>query len=302
LPITHHPLSRLFAFSPFRFFIMIELAPDHKFGLSIATPVLPAAGTFGYGEAYRDLVDYRDLGALVTNPVSLRPRGAANPPRLAVRGETLLVHTGHPNPGLSAILRQYRELWERLGLPVILHVLASSPAEMAAVADKLAGEPTLHGIELGLDEHTSVEKALALLRALRLNSDLPVIVRLPFSEVAALAGPLAEAGVDALTLTAPPRGLLPLLEDADEGPLAFMRGRLYGPALLPLLLHELSHWAPRLSVPVIACGGIGSLEDARACLALGAVAVQLDASIWRQPELLHHIARELPHDSGNVPR
>ena len=61
LPITHHPSPafspfRFFAFSLFRFFIMIELAPDHKFGLSIATPVLPAAGTFGYGEAYRDLV------------------------------------------------------------------------------------------------------------------------------------------------------------------------------------------------------------------------------------------------------
>lgn len=275
---------------------MIELAPNHKFGLPIATPVLPAAGAFGYGGEYRDLVDYSGLGALVTNPVSLRPRRAANPPRMAVRGEHLLIHTGHPNPGLPAVLRQNRELWERLGLPVILHILAASPAEMAEMADRLAGEAVIHGIELGLDEHTSAEKALALLRSIRLNSDLPVIVRVPFSGVATLVQPLAEAGADALTLTSPPRGLLPHYDDDEDAAAALMRGRLYGPALLPLLLHQLHHWIPRLPVPVIACGGITSVEDARACLALGAVAVQLDAALWRQPELATYIAKELTND------
>ncbi|MBN1921263.1 MAG: hypothetical protein JW892_08470 [Anaerolineae bacterium] len=279
---------------------MIELAPNHKFGLPIATPVLPAAGVFGYGDAYRDLVDYRCLGALVTHPVSLHPRRAAYPPRIAVRGEHLLIHTGHPNPGLSAILRQYRDLWERLGVPVILHVLAGTSAEMAEVMDKLSGETAIQGIELGLDEHTSVEKALALLRSICLNSDLPVIVRVPFVGVSALASPLAEAGADALTLTSPPRGLLPLSEASDDEPLPLMRGRLYGPAVFPLLLQQLSYWIPRLPVPVIACGGITSIADARACLALGAVAVQLDAVVWRHPDLLATIAKELANDSDNA--
>lgn len=279
---------------------MIELAPNHKFGLPIATPVMPAAGAFGYGDEYHDLVDYRCLGALVTHPISLHPRRAAHPPRIILRGETLLIHTGHPNPGLNAILRQFRELWARLGLPVILHVLAANPAEMVEVVDKLAGETAIHGIELGLDEHTSVEKALALLRSIRLNSDFPVIVRLPFSGVATLAQPLAEAGVDALTLTSPPRGALPLPEASGDGSPPLMRGRLYGPALFPLLLHQLHTWLPRLPVPVIACGGISSTADARACLALGASAVQLDAVVWRHPNLLATIAKELAYDAGNT--
>ena len=75
----------------------IELAPRHKQGLPIPSPVMPAAGTFGYGPEYRDLMAYKAaddadkaadnadkaaddadkaandahlLGAIVTNPVS----------------------------------------------------------------------------------------------------------------------------------------------------------------------------------------------------------------------------------------
>lgn len=288
---------RLFALSLYR---MIELAPHHKFGLTIATPVMPAAGVFGFGSEYHELVDYSALGALVTNPVSLRPRRIANPPRLAVRGDQLLIHTGHPNPGLRVVLRQHRELWERLGLPVILHLIATTPAEAATAADILAGEAILHGIELGLDEHTPVEKALALLQSLRRHNDLPILVRLPFQDIPALAEPLVEAGVDALTLAAPPRGVLPLAA-TDDGAAAFMHGRLYGPAVLPLLLQQLAYWIPRLAVPVIACGGITSVDDARACLALGASAIQLDAILWRQPDLLMQIAAAIPGTIADHP-
>ena len=49
---------------------MIELAPTHKYGLTLPTPVMPAAGVFGYGDVYRDLLDAGVLGALVTNPIS----------------------------------------------------------------------------------------------------------------------------------------------------------------------------------------------------------------------------------------
>jgi dihydroorotate dehydrogenase (NAD+) catalytic subunit len=83
----------------------IELAPHHKTGLPISSPLMPAAGVFGYGECYRDLIDDEALGALVTNPVSLRPRTAARAPRIAVHGETFVVHTGLPNPGLKRVRR-----------------------------------------------------------------------------------------------------------------------------------------------------------------------------------------------------
>lgn len=269
---------------------------------------MPAAGAFGYGEEYRDLVDTAALGAVVTNPVSLYPRQAANGRRIAAHGQHLVVHTGLPNHGLKGVLHHYRKLWERLPIPVIVHLIATTPAEMTKAAALLSGVQGVGGIELGLAENIHEKAALDLLDAARAEGDLPVIVRVPFSRVDALAPALANAGADALTLTAPPRAVLPVPDDAlagdappgDASPSVarYMRGRLYSAALFPLLLNFLARWADKLSVPVIACGGIASTEDALACISLGAAAVQIDALLWRDPALLTRIATEVMQEVG----
>jgi dihydroorotate dehydrogenase (NAD+) catalytic subunit len=252
---------------------------------------MPAAGTFGYGPECHHLIEYGEafnpqdpdhnpsLGAIVTNPVSFNPRQAAHGPRLAVHGSHILVHTGLPNPGLQKVIREYARFWGRQPLPVIVHLIATTPRDVARACDRLSTVPNVMGVELGLDEGTSVEETLALLDAAQTGGTLPVISRVPFDGVATLTPALAEAGSDALTLTAPPRGLL----RTEQG---WAKGRLYGPATLPLLLHHLAYWAQALSVPIIACGGIYTPEDAQACLALGATAVQVDAAIWRDPQIL----------------
>jgi len=273
---------------------MIELAPRHKFGLPVASPVMPAAGAFGFGDTYHDLVDLRVLGALVTNPVSLNPREAARGQRIAVHGEHFVAHTGLPNPGVQRVLRQYRQTWERLPIPVIVHLVATTPAETVKAAERLAGIPNVVGIELGLVDNITPQRALNLLDAARADGDLPVIVRVPFTSVDVLAPLLANHGAAALTLTAPPRAVLPASDaPEDSEPRRYLRGRLYGTALFPLLLNVLARWCSKLPVPVIACGGIASLQDAIACLELGAAALQVDALLWRDPAILQRIAEGL---------
>jgi dihydroorotate dehydrogenase (NAD+) catalytic subunit len=273
---------------------MIELAPRHKFGLPIASTVMPAAGAFGYGDSYHDLVDLSALGAIVTNPVSFMPRGAARGERIAVHGEHFVAHTGLPNPGVQRMLRQYRQLWEHLPVPVIVHLIATTPTETAKAAEHLAGIPNVVGIELGLIDSIAPQRALNLLDAVRTEGDLPVIVRVPFNSVDVLAPRLVDGGADALTLAAPPRAVLPVADAAsDDEVVHYIRGRLYGPALLPLLLNTLARWRSKLPVPVIACGGIATLQDAIACLELGATAIQIDALLWRDPTILQRIAEGL---------
>ncbi len=270
--------------------MLIELAPRHKYGLPITAPVMPAAGAFGYGDAYRDVIAVHDLGAIVTNPVSWRPRRAAGGPRIVIHDESFLVHTGHPNPGLRKIVRQYRRSWEHLDVPIIVHLLATTPPDVAEAAAWLSGVHIVAGIELGLAADVTSEQAVILLEAAQTEGDLPVIARVPFGRVGELAPLLAEEGADALTLTTPPRGMLTV---DDDGGMRFVQGRVYGRALFPLLLNELSQWAKKAPVPVIACGGIATPDEAQACLDVGAVAVQIDALLWRAPEMVNEMIQHL---------
>ncbi|MBN1260187.1 MAG: hypothetical protein JXB35_05860 [Anaerolineae bacterium] len=276
---------------------MIELAPKHKYGLPIQHPVMPAAGVFGFGNEYHDLIDETVLGAVVTNPVSLHARKAARGPRFMTHGDHFLVHTGLPNPGLKRVLKEHRATWARRSLPTIVHLIATTPPEVAQAAQLLSGIQGVAGLELGLDDGAEVEAACAFLEAAR-EGHHPILVRIPFGDIYPLAEALAECGADALTLTAPPRARLPLAPDTEhdtEG-LLLAKGRLYGPALMPLLLHQLARWIPRLAVPVVACGGITTTDAARACLELGAAAVQIDAVMWKRPNLLTEIAKELSNE------
>ena len=281
---------------------MIELAPNHKYGLAIEVPVMAASGAFGFGDAYGDLVDVSRLGAIVTNPVSLQPRRVTQGQRIVVHGDTFVIHTGWPNPGARRVIRDYSAIWERLATPVILHLLANRTAEVARAAALFSAVANVRGIELGFTAGVSRKRAAELIAAASLEGDLPVIAQIPFDRVEDLAPFLARQGADALTLTAPPRAVLPVGDDEGNAGIArFSRGRLYGQALFPLLLNTLSRWGSKLPVPVIACGGIASPEDALACLTLGAAAVQVDALLWRDPALLDHIAQALAEPTAVRP-
>jgi dihydroorotate dehydrogenase len=59
-----------------------------------------------------------------------------------------------------------------------------------------------------------------------------------------------------------------------------VQGRLYGPAILPMALRVV-HELTQLGIPTIGAGGIYTQEHKNAMLAVGALAVQLDAVLWR---------------------
>ena len=62
---------------------MIELAPDHKLGLPVDSPVLLAAGAIGYGESRHRELTLERFGAVVIGPFTNRSRAGSQPPRMA---------------------------------------------------------------------------------------------------------------------------------------------------------------------------------------------------------------------------
>jgi dihydroorotate dehydrogenase (NAD+) catalytic subunit len=273
---------------------LIELAPNHKTGLALANPVMPAAGL---ATEYTQLVEVEALGAVVVGPLTARPRQGAQAPRLLPIAGGVLVHTGLANPGIAATVRRYARVWARFPIPVIVHVAGTSPDETEACCRRLSGIDAVAGVELGLPDAIGADEIGAIVRAARTAAAQPLIVRLPLAMAEALCESAVEAGADALTIAAPPRGSV-----WHEPGGAFVTGRLYGPLVLPLALRALRHVAELVTLPLIGCGGIHSVEDALVFLRAGAIAVQVDAALWRDPACLARIAREMEgtSDQGSV--
>ena len=78
-----------------------------KRDLTFRTPLMNAAGSLGFHPDARAAVKWDDFGAFVTNPLSLRPRLPAANPKLIEYPGGFLLHSGLPNPGLSAAVKKY---------------------------------------------------------------------------------------------------------------------------------------------------------------------------------------------------
>jgi dihydroorotate dehydrogenase len=103
-----------------------------------------------------------------------------------------------------------------------------------------------------------------------------------------LAGTCVEAGAAALVIGTPPSALYP----AGDGSL--LEAPVGGPAALPFTLRALQA-VVRLAtgLPLVAAGGIYRIEDARLCLEMGAIAVQVRGLMWSDPAAAARLAADL---------
>ncbi len=238
-------------------------------------PLMNAAGSLGFSNEPNSLVDLAQLGAFVTHPVSPAARAAASGIRLIRFPGGYLLHTGWPNPGFASTVRRERRRWASLPRPVILHLLATEPASVANVVRRAEAVEEIAAIELGLGE---ADSSLARdLVAAATRGELPVLAHLPLTTSDETIAAAATAGAAAIVL-GPPRGTLM----TDAGTL--VRGRLYGPAILPLAIRAVERACQAVTIPVVGSGGVYAADHVQALLSAGAAAVQLDSILWTEPE------------------
>jgi dihydroorotate dehydrogenase (NAD+) catalytic subunit len=267
----------------------IQITRPGKNAIILEVPVMAAAGILGFGDTYRDLIQFEKLGAFVTNPVTYQPWKPAIGNRVIELPAGTLVHTGIPNPGISKVLAKYRNMWESMAMPVIMHIAATSLEHARKCASRIDAESAIDGIELGLNDDVTWFDVEQMVNATVRNTEKPVLVRLPMNDTLNLGRAAADAGASGLVACAAPRGTA---RDPRNGQL--MTGRIYGPLIKPVVLKLVQQLAEQISdVPIVGAGGIHSQQDARDYLEAGAKAVQVDTVTWIQPKLLEYIARDL---------
>lgn len=266
---------------------MIELAPRNKLGLTVTTPILLGSGAVGWGEAWPPALTPRAFGAFVSPPLTLHARRGQPAPRLAEIGGGFILQTGDHNPGLQRVLRDDAAAWPRLPLPLIIALAASAADDWTRLAERLNDQPGVAGLELHIPPGATPREAATAVQNVRRTCELPLLVKVRAASAGPLAAAAAGAGADALVVATPPWGAAAAADGTlIEGPVA-------GPAAFPFTLASLRSVAGRdLAAPLIAAGGITGADAVQACLAAGAVAVQVRSWVWTDPAGVARLAGE----------
>ena len=269
--------------------LSIDLAPNHKLGLTVANPILLGCGAIGYGEATPNGLNLADVGAAVIGPILSASRGGATPPRLAHVIGGIVLETGMQNRGVGKVVQNFARLWPRLGCPVVAQVADDRASILARTLGRLQTVEGLHGLELLPPPDADASLVTALVRTAERACDLPIWVKLPLAHAAALAPVAVEAGAVGLVVGQASVGAALRTVDGQHRP---VRGALYGPlAFPPMLAALLAVAALGLPAALIASGGIHTGEQVRQALAAGAAAVQIDSAVWVEPGLPGRLVR-----------
>ena len=284
--------------------LSVQIAPKHKPGLPLANPVMTAAGTFGYGTEYSQLLDIQKLGAIVCKGTTLEPREGNPQPRLAETASGLLNSIGLQNIGVKALIKEMAPLWAGWDVPVIVNIAGETVSDYARLAEELDGVAGISGLEVniscpnvesgGAEFGANPESAARVTAAVKSATSLPVLVKLTpnTSDITGVAAAVAEAGADAISLINTVRGMA-IDATARRPLLGRPTGGLSGPAIKPIALAMVYAVAGAVDLPVIGCGGITTGNDAIEFILAGATAVQVGTAIFNNPRAPLDILEEI---------
>jgi dihydroorotate dehydrogenase (NAD+) catalytic subunit len=275
-------------------------------GLELANPVIPASGTFGYGQEFAPLYDLNILGSIALKGTTLAPRAGNPQPRIADCPAGMLNSVGLQNPGIDRVLsEELPKLAKFYGKPVILNIAGFSPEEFACCCAKCEGAEQIGIIELniscpnvhrgGKNFGVSPDTAYEAVKAARAATAKPLFPKLTpnVTDIGEIACACAEAGADGLCLINTVLGMRIDL-DTRRPVLANAVGGLSGPAILPVALRCVYQAYEAVKLPIIGAGGVSCAGDVIEMLLAGASAVEVGAANLRNPFACRDIIAALP--------
>ena len=262
-------------------------------GLSLKNPVIAAAGTFGYGIEFEDIVSLSKLGGFVVKGLSREPMPGNPPPRLFETAAGMLNSIGLQNIGARAfveeklpLLNKKKDLvvianvygYAREDYEAVIHILNEGEGIAAYELNVSCPNVKHGGMVIGCDPVLLEEVVVSAKDASR----RPLIVKLSpnVTSIARMARAAENAGADAISLVntflamaIDPETRRPRISNVVAG--------LSGPAIKPIALRMVYEAAHAVDIPVIGMGGISTPEDVVEFLLAGAAAVQVGtASFW----------------------
>ena len=120
-------------------------------GIELENPVIPASGTFGYGQEFAELYDINCLGTFSFKGTTREPRFGNPTPRIAETGGGMLNAVGLQNPGVDQVIAQelprLRQVFRK---PVMANVSGFSVEDYAQTCALLDREEQVGWLEVNI--------------------------------------------------------------------------------------------------------------------------------------------------------
>jgi len=276
-------------------------------GHKIDNPIIPASGTFGFGQEYREMYDLNILGAISIKGTTREARFGNPTPRIAECKAGMLNAVGLQNPGVEAVVgHELPELAKIYRKPIIANVCGFSLEEYVEVARRMCEADNVGWIELnvscpnvkhgGMSFGTDAGCAAEVTSAVKAVCSKPVIVKLSpnVTDIVAIAQACQEAGADGLCLINTLLGMR--LDLQKRRPiLANITGGFSGDAVFPVALRMVYQAAKVCRIPIVGCGGISTARDIVEMMMAGASAVEVGTANLINPYACRDIIEELPN-------
>ena len=275
--------------------------------IELRNPVIPASGTYGFGEEFAALYDLNVLGGISFKGTTREARYGNALPRIAeCSGYGMLNAVGLQNPGVEHVvaheLPRLRELYKGV---VLANVSGFSIDDYVYTCERMDKAPEVDIIEVniscpnvhngGMAFGTQPDAAAEVTRAVKTVTHKPVYMKLSpnVTDIVAIARACEDAGADGLCLINTLLGMR--IDIRRRRPvLANRYGGYSGPGVFPVALRMVNQVARAVQVPIIGCGGVEKAEDVVEMMMAGATAVEVGAANLVNPMACKEIVERLP--------
>lgn len=269
-------------------------------------PVIPASGTFGFGQEFKDLYDLNVLGSISIKGTTRQPRIGNPLPRIAETPMGMINSVGLQNPGIDSVIsHELPELFRVFKKPIIANISGFSVNEYADLAMAFDKVPQVGIIEVnvscpnvhngGMAYGVCPESAAEVTSAVKSVTKKPVYVKLSpnVTDIVEIAKACENAGADGISMI---NTLMGMRIDIRTGKpiIANKIGGFSGPAIFPVALRMVYQVTEACKIPVIGMGGITTAEDTIEMMMAGASAVQVGAANLVNPWACRDIIEGLP--------
>ena len=275
-------------------------------GIPLENPVIPASGTFGFGQEFAALYDINCLGSFSFKGTTLGPRFGNPLPRIAECPSGMLNAVGLQNPGVKHVKEvELPALAKIFHKPVMANVSGFSVSEYVSVVEQLSDVeqigwfevniscPNVHGG--GMSFGTCPDAAAEVTRAVRAVTKKPLIIKLSpnVTDIASIARGCEDAGADGISLINTLLGMRMDLR-TRKPLLANTTGGYSGPAVFPVAVRMVYQVYDAVKIPIVGMGGVSSAEDVLEMMLAGATAVEVGAANLVDPYASKKIVEALP--------